>query len=66
MTQPSNKETPKQGKDEPRIDISTADDVNVDDDNDIGSPKKALTAEAPDESDEDTPADNPTSGKEKE
>lgn len=30
-----------------RVDISTADDINVDEDNAVGSPKQGLTAEAP-------------------
>ena len=30
-----------------KIDISTADDVNVDEDNAVGSPKRGLTAEGP-------------------
>lgn len=45
----SNTDTAKNG----RVDISTADDINVDEDNAVGSPKKALTAEAPDIAPED-------------
>lgn len=52
---PSDREHTKKPQEDKRIDISTADDVNVDDDNDVDSPKKALTAEAPAEPKGDTP-----------
>lgn len=46
--QPVNKDAQKesQGADK-RVDISTADDINVDEDNAVGSPKESLTAEPP-------------------
>lgn len=44
------RDTPKEPKeDDPRVDISTADDINVDEDNSVGSPKEGLTAEAPED-----------------
>lgn len=40
---------PKRVPDELRVNISTADDINVDEDNDAESPKKSLTAADPEE-----------------
>lgn len=51
----TDQEAPKETQEvDTRIDISTADDINVDEDNAVGSPKEGLTAEAPAESEDDT------------
>lgn len=49
--QRSSKDAHLSSHDDPRVDIATGDDVNVDEDNAVGSPKKALTAQAPDQPD---------------